>query len=442
MKQKYFLIMLLLCGLLSNAQYYWQASSINSLTGGDSYLVGDVANNLVLNVNQCPGGIKKPHYSTNYKLTWYKNAVNSNVGGEEVSSVVVTSPHSYSASFTYTPSTSVKSIFYYYAVLSNPTVTNCGFTDTLVSETQKVEVGEQATHLNFDGVDDYIDIGNIVPEGSSYTKEVWVKANNASQFNIISSARCVFWCENGIVKASNGNLSDVHTDLSSFFGEWTHIAVTYDSATTTMKLYINGILKAENTSVAQYLADPIQIGAFLSGTVFNGSMDEVRIWNIARTAEQINETMDNELQGDETGLLAYYQFNQGFAAADNTTVTSLDDATGNGNNGTLNNFTLNGETSNWLGGSTFKSFTLAFNNFNAKFQAPLIHPNPSTGMFNITTQENVSVIVYDLLGKAILKQSVGVEQGTIDISNYASGVYVLKATNVQGKVNTIKLVKQ
>ena len=41
---------------------------------------------------------------------------------------------------------------------------------------------------------------------------------------------------------------------------------------------------------------------------FNGSMDEVRIWNTARTQSEIRENMHLTLKGNETGLAAYYQF--------------------------------------------------------------------------------------------------------------------------------------
>ena len=38
-------------------------------------------------------------------------------------------------------------------------------------------------------------------------------------------------------------------------------------------------------------------------------MDELRIWNYARGADDIFNNMDNELNGDESGLVAYYKFN-------------------------------------------------------------------------------------------------------------------------------------
>ncbi len=44
---------------------------------------------------------------------------------------------------------------------------------------------------------------------------------------------------------------------------------------------------------------------------FQGWMDEFRIWNVARTQTQIQETMKVELLGDESGLVGYWNFNEG-----------------------------------------------------------------------------------------------------------------------------------
>jgi hypothetical protein len=82
-----------------------------------------------------------------------------------------------------------------------------------------------------------------------------------------------------------------------------------------------------------------------------GNLDDVRIWNVARTAAQISTNRNCELQGNETGLVAYYKFNQGLEAADNSAITTLTDATAAAYNGTLVNFTKTGSISNFLAGS-------------------------------------------------------------------------------------------
>jgi len=181
--------------------------------------------------------------------------------------------------------------------------------------------------------------------------------NNITGSNILSSSTSAFWFWQGNLQAGHGGgFIDVFANASSLINSWNHVALTYDSPTTTMKLYINGVLVSQNTSVGQYSAANIQIGAFNSSAVFNGDIDDVRIWNVARTAEQISGSMNCELQGTETGLIAYYKFNQGINQANNTTLTTLTATTGT--DGTLVNFALNGTTSNWLSGSPITTGSL------------------------------------------------------------------------------------
>ena len=47
--------------------------------------------------------------------------------------------------------------------------------------------------------------------------------------------------------------------------------------------------------------------------VFLGEMDEVRVWNVARTAEEIGDTMNRKLEGNESGLVGLWNFDDGTA---------------------------------------------------------------------------------------------------------------------------------
>jgi len=216
---------------------------------------------------------------------------------------------------------------------------------------------QAATHLNFDGVDDFIDCGNILPE--SYTKEAWISIDAINQTsNIISgsdsSGQNAFWVPNGVLSAGhNGTWNAVEDSNVLSLNTWYHVVVSYDYATQTLKLYKDGILIDSNNNVpAPNNGNDIHIGSYDdANNLFNGSIDEVRIWNVVRTEEQINGSKNCELQGDEAGLIAYYQFNEGLDANENAAFTTLNDATINANNGSLTNFALTGNTSNWLAGS-------------------------------------------------------------------------------------------
>jgi hypothetical protein len=122
---------------------------------------------------------------------------------------------------------------------------------------------------------------------------------------------------------------------------WYHIAAVYDGKK--MKLYVNGVL--ESTTNKKGDIYPVQSDYIFtmaswansnnSHRAINGQLDEVSIWDVALTSEQINETMGSLLLGTENGLVAYYRF-------DETSGTTVNDFTGSGYNGT--NTTINGGT--------------------------------------------------------------------------------------------------
>ena len=83
---------------------------------------------------------------------------------------------------------------------------------------------------------------------------------------------------------------------------WNHIAFTFDGERT--KLFVNG----ENVHISQDLSGdlPTQIPIKYLGKGFYGKIDELRIWNYARSRNEILQNMNVQLNGDEEGLLAYY----------------------------------------------------------------------------------------------------------------------------------------
>ncbi len=116
-----------------------------------------------------------------------------------------------------------------------------------------------------------------------------------------------------------------------------HIASTYSASTMKLSDYINGQLVASVDIFPPNSIAPNEaiflIGAAPWGTnsfQFYGTLDEVRVWNKARTEAEISEYMYKELKGDEEGLVAYYNFN---TAQD----TIVPDMSSNDNTGELRN---------------------------------------------------------------------------------------------------------
>jgi len=83
---------------------------------------------------------------------------------------------------------------------------------------------------------------------------------------------------------------------------WNHIAVTFDG--TTMRLFVNG--EQVHSSQAAAGMTPISEPVRYIGENFQGKIDEVRMWNVARTQAEIQANMNKTLVGNETGLEAYY----------------------------------------------------------------------------------------------------------------------------------------
>ena len=112
-----------------------------------------------------------------------------------------------------------------------------------------------------------------------------------------------------------------------------HMATTYSVNSGMMRDYINGVRVGE---IQIFPANPIVANdaEFMIGAApwdpfafqFYGALDEVRVWNVERSQEQLQKYMFQELKGDEEGLVAYYNFN---TAYDNVVPDmSLNDNTG------------------------------------------------------------------------------------------------------------------
>jgi uncharacterized repeat protein (TIGR02543 family) len=216
-----------------------------------------------------------------------------------------------------------------------------------------------ANALDFDGADDYVtgsDTG--FPTGNSpRTIEAWVKApaqgtfgpimewgsfadNQKSALGVSATGTAYWW----------GNSNDLDSEIPINNEQWHHIAGTYDG--TTLRLYVDGNLANSAVTTLNTVSDgTFQIAlAEGAGWYYHGQVDEVRVWNVARSAEDIQSNMHSEVSSPQAGLVAYYKFNQGVAGGNNANppvITAIDSG-GSLLNGTLNNFALTGLTSNWV----------------------------------------------------------------------------------------------
>lgn len=71
-----------------------------------------------------------------------------------------------------------------------------------------------------------------------------------------------------------------------------------------------------------------------------------------------------------------------------------------------------------------------------------VYPNPTNNILNLTIDTNAKVEIYNLLGKVIAIKNINVGNSKIDLSNYPSGMYLLKVINKNNQTKTIKIAKQ
>ncbi len=112
---------------------------------------------------------------------------------------------------------------------------------------------------------------------------------------------------------------------------WYHLAVNYNASTRKMQLFVNGVqqgsdhlLHPEHAGTCQSSAS-FRVGGGLDGLDYlNGKIDEVRLYDVARTGTQIASDYDEQITGSESNLVAYYKFNGDYddAAADDNDLTA------------------------------------------------------------------------------------------------------------------------
>jgi len=175
--------------------------------------------------------------------------------------------------------------------------------------------------LQFDGENDYVKIPDS--EGldgmSALTLTAWIKP-----------ADTTLALQDIIVKGINdyllridggGNLvgavNDYPVTASGIIrqGEWQHVAFTWDGASGTAKLYHNGVeVNSRHLPVSKVTVNdsPVYFGSFNeSGEYFQGHIDEIRIWNTVRDSAQIMDNMHRVVDGNSSGLVAEWRFDEG-----------------------------------------------------------------------------------------------------------------------------------
>jgi hypothetical protein len=255
--------------------------------------------------------------------------------------------------------------------VANPTDTNfdgcTDLNDLLDILSAYGDCAEVNYSLSFDGVDDYVNYGDVMDMNSSFSVGAWAFSNGGNGvilskhlFDIDTNppwgkyTGFVLGNMNGeglrleIVndRAGHGPGCPCGFRLSAstepILNEWFHIVGVFESGQA-VRLYINGLEVSQTNTSETSINDtgaPFYIGALHSNysegslvdSEWDGFIDDVHIWNSALTQEQIQSYMSTPPTGNEEGLVGYWDFNEG-------TGSTLTDQTSNGNDGIINGAT-------------------------------------------------------------------------------------------------------
>ncbi len=217
--------------------------------------------------------------------------------------------------------------------------------------------------LDFDGTSNYVGFGDVYNNLTlPFTLEGWVFVENlTSHLGIFASDQSQpgtpanyagVWARvnsNGTFHVSYGDGTGAGAGSRRTWtstttvpvGAWVHFACVVESPTQAF-IYFNGVSVTTNNSgsggVMAHNANEMMVGLRTNHlgipNYFDGQIDEVRLWDVARTQAQIRTSMCNKLTGIEPGLIGYWRMDEG----GNGTCgggTDVCDASGTGINGTL-----------------------------------------------------------------------------------------------------------
>jgi len=321
-------------------------------------------NAVVAPINQAPDAVFDSYGApedTAFTFDVLANDTDPNVDALVVASFTLpvngTLTHNGGGSFTFTPN---RDFFgtdgFTYVVSDRRGGTDTGtvnLVSSAVNDAPVVRAYASGRALDFDGVDDRVVVGDpangVLDLGSQSTIEAWVKFDALPVSSIATIAtknegpgnqnKWVFGYANNYFGVANATIFHINSPASGpiflassawtpIVGQWYHLAVVKNG--TGYQFYRDGALQGTaTTNVAVPDVNALLIfGETENGFRLNGALDEVRIWQTARTAADIRTDMSSASTGAEAGLAGYWRFEEGAGG-------TVFDRSLNGNHGSL-----------------------------------------------------------------------------------------------------------
>jgi hypothetical protein len=307
----------------------------------------------------------------------------------------------------------------------------------------------QDNYLDFDGINDYVNVTNsqnLLANATAITLGCKVYPQNVSSgfpdFSGFAGYRNESNFDFYLIQLSSTQLEARFRNSSGTaftitynsltLNQWTHFFLVYNGST--LKLYANGTevgSVAASGSVPSSNSGTFKIG-YIPFQTYNwyhdGYVDETSLWNKALSQSEITTIINNDGEipnpQAETNLKAYYKFNQGTPYGSNAGLTTLNDEMSNAN-GTLINFALTGNVSNW-GGATLSATSFTKNKIS-------VYPTLAADIINFSSEDNISNIqIIDLSGRVVITEDFeNKNEISINVSQLNQGVYMAIINNNQ-----------
>jgi len=197
--------------------------------------------------------------------------------------------------------------------------------------------------LYFD--DGHVLFGDVLDQTGSFTVEAWIKptvVDRAGSRVVIKDAGAAGGWALSLGDPGSGKLRFFHRDANTVStdtdavvvaGVWQHVAGVFNADDDTTRVYVDGVQRAVATGQTNPIMGSTGLLAIgrqpeFPNFYFTGRIDDVRLWSVARTQEQIATNMHVRIAQNEAGLVGLWRF-------EDTSETTVLDSSLSGNNGTI-----------------------------------------------------------------------------------------------------------